>query len=121
MDLKSQSDRTYAGDVGLGRTSPLYAAQDTAAPSAKMIYSPTTSLFTGKSVHDGQWVTFSRNIYPVIQEALNLARARGYLSASPDNADFAVSSVIMGWEVPGISCAQMQVRNLHVNITPRSD
>ena len=72
-------------------------------------------------MHDGQWVTFSKDIYPVIQEALDTARTRGYLSASPDNADFAVSSVILGWEVPGISCVQMQVRNLHLKLTSRSD
>jgi hypothetical protein len=102
------------------RSCPLYAAQDTADPSAKMIYSPPTSLFTDKSVHDGQWVTFSKDIYPVIQEALNLARTRGYLSMSPDNEDFAVSSVILGWEVPGVSYVQMQVRNLRLNITRKS-
>jgi len=102
------------------RSCPLYAAQDTADPSAKMIYSPPTALFSDKSVHDGQWVTFSKDIYPVIQEALNTARTRGYLGTSPDNADFAVSSVIMGWEVPGISCVEMQMRNLRLNIIPKS-
>jgi len=103
------------------RLSPLYAAQDTADPSAKMIYAPPTSLFTDQSVHDGHWVSFAKDIYPVMQEALNTARARGYLSTSPDNADFAVSSVLLGWEVPGISCVEMQVRNLGLTINARSD
>jgi len=99
------------------RISPLYAAQDTADPSAKMIYAPATTLFTNKSVHDGRWVTFSKDIYPVIEEALDEARTRGYLSASPDNADFAISSVILGWEVPGVNCVEMQLRKLRLNIT----
>ena len=103
------------------RLCPLYAAQDTADPSAKMIYAPPTTLFTDQSVHDGQWVTFSKDIYPVIQEALDEARARGYLSTSPDNADFAVSSVILGWEVPGVNHVQMQVRNLRLNIAALPD
>ena len=103
------------------RLCPLYAAQDTADPSAKMIYAPPTALFTNQSVHDGQWVTFSKDIYPVIQEALDEARARGYLSTSPDNTHFAVSSVILGWEVPGVNYVQMQVRNLRLNITALPD
>jgi hypothetical protein len=103
------------------RFSPLNAAQDTADPSAKMIYAPPTALFTDRSVHDGDWVSFSKDIYPVMQEALDTARARGYLSTSPNNADFAVSSVILGWEVPGISCVEMQVRNLCLNLCSRSD
>ena len=103
------------------RLCPLYAAQDTADPSAKMIYAPPTALFTNQSVHDGQWVTFSKDIYPVIQEALDETRARGYLSTSPDNAHFAVSSVILGWEVPGVNYVQMQVRNLRLNIAALPD
>jgi len=103
------------------RASPLYAAKDTADPSAKMIYAPPTRLFTDKSVHDGQWVRFSKDICPVIQEALDEARTRGYLSTSPDNVDFAISSVILGWEVPGIHCVEMQVRKLRLNVTLRSD
>jgi hypothetical protein len=103
------------------RSSPLYAAQDTADPSAKMIYAPPTTLFTDKSVHDGQWVTFSKDIHPVIQAALKEARVRGYLSTSPDNADFAISSVILGWEVPGINWVEMQVRKLQLNITTKLD
>lgn len=101
------------------RSCPLYAAQDTADPSAKMIYSPPTDLFTDESVHDGHWVTFAKDIYHTIQTALNEARQRGYLRTSPNNADFAVSSVILGWEVPGISCAKMQVRNLSISIIPK--
>jgi len=103
------------------RSCPLYAAKDTADPSAKMIYAPPTALFTSQSVHDGKWLTFSKDIYPVIQEALDEARTRGYLKTSPDNADFAISSVILGWEVPGINCVEMRVRDLRVNVTPRSD
>ena len=101
------------------RSSPLYAAKDTADPSAKMIYAPPTHVYTDASLHDGHWVKFDKGLYPFIQEALSEARRKGYLQTSPSNNDFAISSVILGWEVPGISSVQMQVRDLSLVISLR--
>jgi hypothetical protein len=64
------------------RSSPLYAAKDTADPSAKMIYAPPTHVYTDESLHDGQWVKFDDGLYPFFQEASSEARRRGYLQAS---------------------------------------
>ena len=103
------------------RSSPLYSAKDTADPSAKMIYAPPTHVYTNESLHDGQWIKFDKGLYPFIQEALSEARRKGYLQTSPSNDDFAISSVILGWEVPGISSIQMQVRDLSLVVSLRSD
>jgi len=100
--------------------SPLYAAQDIAAPSGKFIYGPETKSFTKKSLHDGKWVTFSEDLIPFFEKALKVAHKRGYLKQSPDSDDFAISSVIFGWEVPGVNNVLMQVRNLSLKVIPKT-
>lgn len=96
--------------------SGLYAAKDLADPSAKMIYAPPIKRFSEQSLHDGKWVTFShRDISPLFREAIDLARERDYLKKSPDSGDFALSSVILGWEVTGINDVSMRVRDLSIS------
>lgn len=97
--------------------SDLYAAKDTADPSAKMIYSPPSKTFSQQTLHDGKWATFSHaNLYPLFCEAIGLARKRGYLKESPDVGDFAISSVNIGWEVTGINNVAIQIRNLNITL-----
>jgi hypothetical protein len=93
----------------------LHAAMDTADPSAKMIYAPPIKIFAAQSLHDGKWVTFShRDISLLFRESIDLAHKKGFLKNSPDPNDFAISSVILGWEVTGINNVSMQVRNLEI-------
>ena len=93
----------------------LYAAKDTADPSAKMIYTPPSRTFAQETLHDGTWVTFSHtNLCPLFIEAIDLARKRGYLKESLDMGDFAISSVNIGWEVTGINNVAIQIRNLDI-------
>jgi hypothetical protein len=93
----------------------LYAAKDTADPSAKMIYTPPSKTFSKQTLHDRNWATFSHtNLYPLFSEAISLARQRGYLKESPDDGDFAISSVNIGWEVTGINNVAIQIRNLEI-------
>ncbi len=94
----------------------LFAAQDAAVPSGKFIYGPSTKFITKKSLHNGRWVTFSKNLMPTFKKALKVARKEGYLKQSPDPDDFAISSVSLGWEVTGINNVLMQVRNLSLKI-----
>lgn len=97
--------------------SDLYAAQDTADPSAKMIYTPPSKTFSQQTLHDGNWGTFSHtNLCPLFTEAFALARKRGYLKESPDMGDFTISSVNIGWEVTGINNVAIQIRNLDIMI-----
>jgi len=99
---------------------PVFAAQDAAAPPGKFIYAPATKSFTKKNLHDGRWVTFSKNLMPFLAKALKTARKKGYLKRSPNPNDFAISSVILGWEVTGINDVMMQVRNLSLKIIPKT-
>jgi hypothetical protein len=95
----------------------LYAAKDTADPSAKMIYTPPSRTFSQQTLHDGTWVTFSHtNLCPLFSEAIELARKRGYLKDSPDMGDFAISSVNIGWEVTGINNVAIQIRSLGIHL-----
>lgn len=95
--------------------SDLYAAKDTADPSAKMIYAPPSKTFSQQTLHDGNWATFSHtNLCPLFCEAITLARNRGYLKESPDDGDFAISGVNIGWEVTGINNVAIQIRNLEI-------
>lgn len=97
--------------------SDLYAAQDTADPSAKMIYTPPSKTFSQQTLHDGNWGTFSHtNLCPLFTEAITLAHKRGYLKESPDMGDFAISSVNIGWEVTGINNVAIQIRNLDIKV-----
>ena len=100
------------------RFPPLFAAKDIASPSRKFIYGPATKSFTKKSLQDGRWVTFSKNLMPFFEKALKVTREKGYLKQSPDPNDFAISSVILGWEVPGVNNVLMRVRNLSLKIIP---
>lgn len=95
----------------------LYATVDVADPSAKMIYAPPSKRFSNESLHDGEWVTFSHeDLGPILEEAIGDAHKKGFLKQSPDPGDFAISSVILGWEVTGISDVSMQVRNFSIKL-----
>ena len=97
----------------------LYAARDTADPSAKFIFAPASTNFSGQTLHDGQWATFAQaNLLPLFHQAFNRARAEGYLKNSPDFGDFAITSVIIGWEVTGINNVSMRIKNLDVRVHP---
>lgn len=84
------------------RTIPVYAAQDLGKDDAtgKFIYSAASVDFMKGSFVDGNWISISKNIYPVVVEALKIAKQRGYLAKS-DLADFKVAGVNIGWEVSG--------------------
>jgi len=95
----------------------LYASKDTADPSAKMIYAPPGKTFSQQTLHDGKWVTFShKNLCPLFREGINAARNKGFLKESSDPDDFAISSVILGWEITGINDASMRIRNLDIKV-----
>ncbi len=82
-----------------------------------MIYAPPIKSFAQQSLHDGKWVTFShKDISSLFREAINLARKKGYLKKSPTTDDFAISSVILGWEVTGINDVSMRVCNFSIRV-----
>lgn len=54
------------------------------------------------------------------KKALKVARERGFLKNSINDDDFAISSFILGWEVPGLNNVMMQVRNLNLKVITKA-
>lgn len=88
-----------------------HKSKDTAG-SEMFIFTPDGSSYTGSSAHDGSWLTVDQNILPLMREALETAWARGFLTESRAMADYRITGLNLGWEVPGIFDVEMQVRDL---------
>lgn len=90
---------------------PLYAAQDVGKGDAtgKFIYSVASTDYMTGSFHSGEWITVEKDIYPLIDKALKLAKERGYLTGS-FTEDFRLSGMNLGWEVPGTFDAGFEFR-----------
>lgn len=94
------------------RLTPRYVAEDTADPSAKLIYNPGQEAVTSESLHDKKWVAFDKDILPMILDGLRAGWEKGYLKGSKDVADYRISSTNMGWEVTGVNAVEIQLRDL---------
>lgn len=90
---------------------PLYAAQDVGKGDAtgKFIYSVSSADITDGTFHSGEWIAIEKDIYPLIKQALKLAKERGYLTGS-FMEDFRLSGMNLGWEVPGTFDAGFEFR-----------
>ena len=76
--------------------------RDVADPSAKLIFNPGTDAFTTNRLRDGGRVVVDRDLRPLLLEALNEAWRLGYLPGSRDPADYRLTTLNLGWEVPGL-------------------
>jgi hypothetical protein len=92
-----------------------HASKDTAG-SEMFIFTPAGNIFTSASAHDGDWITVDQDIVPLLREALETAWVRGFLTESRDLGDYRVTSLNLGWEVPGIFDVEMQVRDLGLKV-----
>jgi len=91
---------------------PRYLNRDFADASAKFIFNPGTDAFTPQHLRDGQWVKIDRDLRPLLLEALKEAWQRGYLRDSRDLADYRLTTLNLGWEVPGLNRVALAVRDL---------
>jgi hypothetical protein len=92
-----------------------HASKDTAG-SESFIFTPAGSAYTSASAHDGGWITVDQDLLPLLREALETAWARGFLTESRDPADYHITGLNLGWEVPGIFDVEMQVRDLSFKV-----
>ena len=99
-------------------TPPVYVAADFADPSAKLIYNPGAAVFSRESMHGRGWVRFQADLRPHLLDALRTAWSKGYLPGSQDPADYRVTSVNLGWEVPGLNRVAIRVRRLQLEVVP---
>ena len=76
------------------------------------IYTLASDAFATNSTHDGGWVTFAKDLLPVMREGLEAGWKRGFLPGSREFEDYRVTGIFIGWDVPGIFDVEMQIRNL---------
>lgn len=95
------------------RFAPAYQAQDFAG-TKMFIYTVAAEVFAKESTQDGNWVIFAQDLLPLMREGLEAGWKRGFLSGSRDLADYRVTGIVIGWEVPGIFDVEMQLRGLNL-------
>ena len=87
----------------------------------KFIYTPPGETYTHESVAEGEWVTVDRDLLPLMHQALEAGWERGFLKGSRQLDDYRISAMNLGWEMPGILDAAMQVRDLSLLVTAKPD
>ncbi len=87
--------------------------------ASKFIFTPAGDTYTQRSLHDGEWVRVEKDLYPLFRQALQTAWDKGFLKDSHDVADYCISAMNFGWEVPGILDVSVQTRDLGLNLTVR--
>jgi len=80
--------------------------------TGKMIYNTGIAPYTSEVVADGNWVNVSGDLLPRIKAGLQEAWNRGFLLDSQDMSDYYIGASNLGWEIPGLNYASMQIRNL---------
>lgn len=98
---------------------PRYVNRDFADPSAKCIFNPGTDAFTTNRLRSGDWVRVDRDLRPLLVEALGEAWRLGYLKDSQDLADYRLTTLNLGWEVPGLSRVAIALRGLSLRVEKR--
>lgn len=98
-----------------------HQAQDTATgdDAGMFIYTVPGSEMTAQSLHDEGWVTLDRDLLPDMIRGLNAAWRAGFLTESRSLADYRVTGMNMGWEVPGIFDVEIQYRHLSLKVATR--
>lgn len=95
-----------------------YQAQDTAVGDGQGMFIHTVpgAEFTTRSLHDDDWVVFDKDLLPHMLAGLETAWKAGFLNESHSLADYRVTGMNMGWEVPGIFDVEAQYRNLSLKV-----
>ncbi|MCC7373978.1 MAG: hypothetical protein IT581_04940 [Verrucomicrobiales bacterium] len=96
---------------------PRYVNRDFADPSAKLIFNPGTDAFTTRRLRDGGWVSIDKDLLPFLKEALAEGWRLGYLAGSRELSDYRLTTINIGWEVPGLNRVAMAIRDLSLRGT----
>ena len=100
-----------------------YQAKDAGKEDATgmFIYTVAGREFTTRSLHDREWVTIDKDLLPLMRDGLKAAWQSGFLKDSQSLADYRITGMNLGWEVPGIVDVEMQLRDLSLKVTTCSD
>jgi len=108
---------------------PLYDDRERIVPACQaqdfgdtrmFIYTLSSEVFAKQSTHDEQWVTFAKELVPHMRDGLAAGWQRGFMAGSRDVADYRVTGIVIGWEVPGIFDVELQLRNLSLRAAVKS-
>ena len=80
------------------------------------IYTLSSDVFAKASTHDGDWVTFAADLRSLLEEGLKAGWKAGFMSGSRELADYRLTGIFIGWEVPGIFDVEIQIRNLSLEV-----
>ena len=95
-----------------------HQAQDTGG-TAMFIFTPGGEVFADRSAHDREWIRVDKELRPLFLEALETAWQRDFLLESRDLADYRITGMNLGWEVPGLFDVEMRVRDLSLQTQRR--
>ncbi len=125
QNLSDPSAPGYGDYLWLGMT--LYDDRDARpalyvngdAGTGKLIYNLGLRPLTDATLSDGEWHAMNVDLLPHALQALRTAWERGFLPDSHDPGDYRIGGMNIGWEVPGLNDASMQVRGLSLTYTRR--
>ncbi len=126
QNLRDPSAPGYGDYLWLGLT--LYDDRDPRpglyvngdAGTGKLIYNIGLRPLTDATLSDGAWHTMRVDLLPHALDALRAAWDRGFLPDSRDPADYRIGGMNLGWEIPGLNDAALQVRNLSLTYVSRT-
>lgn len=95
-----------------------YKARDFGG-TEKFIFTPGGETYAAKSTHDGEWVAIDRDLRPLMIDALNTAWTQGFLKGSTNIADYSITGMNMGWELPGTFDVSLEIRALSLTATAK--
>ena len=84
--------------------------------TAMFIFTPGGEVFADRSAHDRDWITIDKDLRPLFVESLETAWQRGFLRESRDLADYRITGMNLGWEVPGLFDVAVQMRDLSLEV-----
>jgi len=99
------------------RLVPTFQARDFGG-TAMFIYTLRSDVFAKESTHDGQWVTFARDLLPLMRDGLKAGWNEGFMPGSVEFSDYRITGIFLGWELPGIFDVELQLRNLSLMAIP---
>ncbi len=97
---------------------PAYEAQDF-GHTKLFIFTPASDRFAARSTHNCEWITFQKDLLPLMREGLEHARGKGFIKGSADLADYRPLGIFLGWEVPGVFEVELQIRELSLKAVPK--
>ena len=81
------------------------------------IFTPAGGTYAEESAQDGGWVRVDRDLVDLLRESLTAAWSKGFLTESRDPADYRLTGINLGWEVPGILDVSVALRGLGLEVT----